>query len=385
MQLVLSLSPGGTQRLAIEICKRLNARFDFMVCCLDERGDWAAELEPWNIPVVALGRRPGFRPLLAASVARLISSHQVDVIHCHHYSPYIYGSIARMLRPARLVFTEHGRISETPLPKRQLLNPFMALLPGPICAVSSDLKRHMVSEGFPAHRVRVVYNGVDYGSRPTYAQREAARRALGISDQAFVIGTAGRLNPVKNLTLMLHAHRLLRQTVPQAVAVIVGDGEELGVLRATADELGVDGSVIFTGYRSDVRALLPALDVYLNCSKYEGVSLAILEGMGASLPVVATLVGGNPEVVIDRETGYLVPPSPRAIAEVMTRLASAATLRQALGDAARERALRHFSIARMVDEYASLYLADRKSAIDEAPMTVPAAGGHVGQRTDAVA
>ena len=262
LQLVLSLSPGGTERLVIEICKHLSDRVESMVCCLDERGAWARELTAVGIPVVELGRRPGFQPSLARHIARLIRVNDIDVVHCHHYSPYVYGLMASLMAPAKLVFTEHGRLSDArPSRKRQLVNPILSLLPGQICAVSNDLKQHMVAEGFPARCIRVVYNGIEPGSRPTSAHRAAAREALGLPDGAFVVGTAGRLDPVKNLTVMLQVQQTLREKVKRAFTVIVGDGPERAALAATAAELGITDSVIFTGYQSNVRALMAAFDV----------------------------------------------------------------------------------------------------------------------------
>jgi glycosyltransferase involved in cell wall biosynthesis len=373
MQLVLSLSPGGTERLVIEICKQLTGRVESLVCCLDERGMWARELVGIGVPVAELRRRPGFHPALAIEIATLIRAHGVDAVHCHHYSPYVYGLLATLMRPAKLVFTEHGRLSDdTPSRKRQIVNPLLSRLPGQICAVSNDLKQHMVAEGFPARCIRVVHNGIEPGGRPTVTQRHEARAALGLGRDAFVIGTVGRLDPVKNLAVMLQLAAVLREKVKQSFAVIVGDGPERTALQAKAAELGVADSVIFAGYRSDVRSLMPAFDVYLNCSTYEGVSLTILEAMAASLPVVATPVGGNPEVVVDHETGYLVPARPRSMAEAVARLAFDARLRRTMGDAARWRVIRHFSIARMVDEYASIYLGCRSSATSDAPITEPA-------------
>jgi glycosyltransferase involved in cell wall biosynthesis len=375
MQLVLSLSPGGTERLVIEICRQLASRAESMVCCLDEPGAWAAELEDLHVPVVALGRQPGFQPSLAVQVARLIKANDIDVVHCHHYSPYVYGLIASRLTNVRLVFTEHGRLSDgAPSQKRRFVNPLLSLLGGRVCAVSADLKQHMVAEGFPARRVQVVYNGIDPGHRPTSLERHLAREALGVPRGAFVTGTVGRLDPVKNLPAMLRAHALLVAKHPDTRAVIVGDGPERGALAALAAELGIADSVIFTGYRSDVRALMASFDVYLNTSTYEGVSLTILEAMASSLPVVATPVGGNPEVVVDQETGLLVPGRARAIADAISLLCLDARRRRLMGDAGRWRVIRHFSIARMVDDYASAYhLGEKKSAIAAAPQAVPMA------------
>jgi len=375
MQLVLSLSPGGTERLVIEICRQLANRVQSMVCCLDEPGDWAAELEALNVPVVALHRQPGFQPALAVQIARLIKAHDISVVHCHHYTPYVYGLLAARLANVRLVFTEHGKLSDhAPSPKRRLVNPFLSMLGGRVCSVSADLKQHMVAEGFPARRIQVVYNGIDPGHRPSSIERLAAREALGVPGGAFVAGTVGRLDPVKNLRVMLQAHALLLEKHPDARAVIVGDGPERAALEAHAADLGIAGSVIFTGYRSDVRALMPAFDAYVNTSTYEGVSLTILEAMATSLPVVAVPVGGNPEVVIDRETGLLVPPGARAVADAIALLVLDPRRRRRMGDAGRWRVIRHFSIARMVGDYASAYhLGAKNSATTEAPAMVPTA------------
>ena len=374
MQLVLSLSPGGTERLVIEICKQLADRIESMVCCLDDRGSWAAELEAANIPVVALRRPPGFQPALARHIARLIKANGIDVVHCHHYSPYVYGLLASVFTGTQLVFTEHGRLSDDdPSLKRRMVNPFLSMLGGRVCAVSADLKQHMVAEGFSPRRIQVVYNGIDPARRPTAIHRHVARELLGLSPDDVVVGSVGRLDPVKNLPVMLQAHALVMQQHPEVRAVIVGDGAERAALEAAAADLGIAGTVTFTGYRPDVRTLMPAFDVYLNCSNYEGVSLTILEAMAAGLPVVATPVGGNPEVVVDHETGFLVPGRARSIADAIGRLVVDPRGRHILGDAGRWRVMRHFSIARMVSDYASLYLGLAHSATIAAPDTVPTA------------
>jgi glycosyltransferase involved in cell wall biosynthesis len=374
MQLVLSLSPGGTERLVVEICKGLQSRVDSVVCCLDEAGAWAAELDALGIPVIALGRRPGFHPELARKIADVIRSNRIDVVHCHHYSPYVYGLLASLITGVKLVFTEHGRLHDgQPSRKRQLVNPLLSLLPGRIFAVSGDLRQHMIKEGFPARCIEVIYNGIDPGPRPSEAARVAARAALGLSQDAFVIGTAGRLDPVKNLALLLQAHALVRDRVPGAQLAIIGDGPERAALESRAAALGASGSVMFAGYRSDVRALMQAFDVYVNSSNYEGVSLTILEAMASGVPVIATSVGGNPEVVVDVETGYLVPSSAPAIGDAIARLAHQPHVRRKLGDAARWRVRRHFSIGRMVDQYAAVYFGERHQAAQVPPMQVPAA------------
>ena len=360
MQLVLSLSPGGTERLVIEICRRLGPSVDSTVCCLDKAGEWAPQLTGAGVPVFALERRPGFHPSLALRVARLIDRHEIDVVHCHHYSPFVYGALAKVLtglkRRVRLVFTEHGRLSNAPpSAKRRWVNPLLAMVPGQVCAVSADLKRHMVAEGFPPDRIHVLYNGIDPGELPGEDERLRARTALGIPRDAYVVGAAGRLDPVKNLPALVDAHAAVAQHKPGARLVIIGSGPMQAELESQARARGIADAVHFTGYRADVRALMAACDSYVNCSTYEGVSLTILEAMAAGLPVVATRVGGNPEVVVDGETGVLVPIGSPALTEELIALAGNPLRRRALGGAGRQRVVRQFSIERMVEEYRQAY------------------------------
>jgi glycosyltransferase involved in cell wall biosynthesis len=363
LPVVLSLSPGGTERLVIEICQRLPDGMVPAVCCLDEPGDWAGELTARGIPVVALGRRAGFHPSLATQIAAIARRVGASVIHCHHYSPYVYGALATLLnRNCGLVFTEHGRLSDAvPSRKRRLVNPWLARIPGAIVAVSADLKRHMVAEGFPERRVEVIYNGIAVGARAAEDDRAAVRTSLGLPLDAFVVGSVARLDPVKNLGSLLQAHASVLAAIPDARLVVVGTGPEQASLEADARAIGIGEHVIFAGYRADARRVMSAFDLYVNCSTYEGVSLTILEAMAAGLPVVATTVGGNPEVVVDGETGLLVlargaPPLAAAIAA----LGSDSQRGRRMGEAGRRRVESAFSIERMVDEYRREYARHSK-------------------------
>ncbi len=358
MHVVLSLAAGGTERLVIEICRRLGPSSAPVVCCLDAPGEWASELTSIGVAVEALRRRPGFRPSLAWRIARLATQYRVSVLHCHHYSPYVYGALATLLSPRiGLIFTEHGRLSDTaPSRKRRLVNPWLARIPGRIFAVSGELKRHMAAEGFPERRVEVIYNGIAAVTERVANEGRAVRAELGLPHDAMVIGSVARLDPVKNLSLLLRAHAFLLASQPRAQVVIVGAGLELQALEAETRRLGTSEQVRFVGHRPDARRLMSAFDIYVNCSNYEGVSLTILEAMAAGLPVVATRVGGNPEVVVDRETGILVPGrEPAPLADALATLSADPEIRRRMGEAGTSRVEREFSIERMVADYRRAY------------------------------
>jgi glycosyltransferase involved in cell wall biosynthesis len=353
---VLSLNPGGTERLVLELARRLHAELPTAVCCLDEAGAWAGDLEASGIHVTALERSSGFRPGLASAVARAASAHRATVIHAHHYSPFVYAGLARALKPGlRLVFTEHGRLSDAPpSAKRRAANRVLSHLPHEVFAVSEDLRQHIVAEGFPPESVGVIYNGIDVGPRPTPATRQAVRRALGLGEKAFVVGTVARLDPVKDLGTLIRGVAKLR-TGRDMHLLIVGDGSERGALEGVAVETGLGSRAHFLGHRDDARQLLAACDVYANSSISEGVSLTILEGMAAGLPIVATRVGGTPEVV-DESSGRLIPArDPELLTRAVLELANNPTLAASLGDGARQRVEQHFTLERMVREYAHAY------------------------------
>ena len=358
LQVVLSLSPGGTERLVIDICRRLGHGFDVSVCCLDGEGAWASELRDRDIEVIALNRRSGFRPEIGRQIARLAEERGVDLLHCHQYSPFVYGRLAKYWLPRlKLVYTEHGRLSDAPPSwKRQLVNPVLSRFDGPIVAVSDELRRFMIDSRFPRERVAVIHNGIDTASLPSPGDRHRAQTLLGLKDESFVAATVARMDPVKDFPCLLDAFALVRQVVPHAVLLMVGDGPERAALTERAQQPDLAGSVVFLGLRPDVRAVLPAADLYVNSSISEGISITILEAMASGLPVVATAAGGTPEVLADGSAGVLVPiRNPIRLAQAMISLAADPGARATLATLGRRRVESSFTIQRMVAEYARLY------------------------------
>jgi glycosyltransferase involved in cell wall biosynthesis len=357
LQVVLSLDPGGTERLVIELVRRLHREIPMAVCCIDGPGAWAKGLIEDGLAVTALERRPGFQPSLGGRLAEVAWRHRASVLHCHHYSPFVYGCLAKIWRPSlRVLFTEHGRLTDSqPSQKRRWANRVLANCPAGVFAVSDDLKCHLREEGFPGARVETIYNGIDIGPAVSPALRDAVRHELGVEAGTLVIGTVARLDPVKDLGSLIRAMEQVVAKMP-ARLVIVGDGPERERLETAAEASTAAASIQFTGHQENARRWLAGCDVYVNSSVTEGVSLTILEAMAAGLPVIATQVGGTPEVV-DGTCGRLVPArNADALAGALGELASKPGLRAALGQAARERAIQRFSIERMVNEYRDRYV-----------------------------
>jgi len=189
--------------------------------------------------------------------------------------------------------------------------------------------------------------------------RADVRQELGATDRSLVMGTIARLDPVKDLTTLIRGLACLMQSRRlgdiRPILVVIGDGAERDLLAAEARTLGVTADVRFLGHRDDARRWLPAFDIYINTSTSEGVSLTILEAMAAGLPVVATAVGGTPEVVAAGAGRLILPRSPEALADALADLAGSADHRAAIGRAARARVEAEFTIERMVRQYHDIY------------------------------
>lgn len=363
MHVVLSLSPGGAERLVIDLSRTLAPIVRSSICCLDEAGPWAGTARAAGVPVDVIGRRPGFRPGVGLKIAALAKRRGANVIHCHQYSPFVYGAIAGLRQPGlRVVFTEHGRLSDAPpTTRRRWVNRVLGRRPDRIVAVSAELRDHMTAEGFLNSAVEVIHNGIDPGSPPTLTARAAARERLGIPEGALLVGTVARLDLVKRLDVLIAAFAGVHARVPGSRLVIVGDGPERARLEALAEATGVAPAVSFAGMRDDAREVLVGFDVYVNSSASEGVSLTILEAMAASRPVVATRVGGTPEVMADGRTGVLVPANaPDEIADAVIGLWRDAARRRALGEEAREAVVSRFSLDRMARDYHAAYAGRRE-------------------------
>jgi len=356
LQVVLSLNPGGTERLVVELVRRLRSELPMAVCCLDEAGAWGEQLRTENVDVLALRRAAGFQPALGHQIAKFAARHKASVLHCHQYSPFVYGSVARLWNPSlRVIFTEHGRLSDAPpSPKRRLANRFLAYAPREVYAVSGDLKQHLLGEGFSDAQVGVIHNGIDIGPLPDASARAVVRDELGVSDDTFVIATVARLDPVKNLETLIHATVTLAARRP-ATLLVIGDGPERRHLEDAAAKLHAEAAVRFLGHREDARRWLAGCDAYANSSISEGISLTILEAMAAGLPVVATRVGGTGEVV-DASCGRLVAArNVEALIAALVELGDDPALRSRLGHGARQRVEAHFTLDRMVREYRDAY------------------------------
>jgi len=297
-------------------------------------------------------------PRTLARVGRLIRERGVAVVHSHGKGAGLYGRLAARRAGAAAVHTFHGLHYASYLPgaratylalERALARRSHMLIH--VSASQADAARPLGLA--PDDRSRVIVNGIDAARvEADLIPRERARAALDVPLTGPVLGTVARFDPVKALDVLLEA----LPRVPGATLVLIGDGPEAPSLRARARRLGLEARVVFAGARPDAARWFAALDAYVSASHVEGLPLALVEAMAASLPVIASRVPGHVDTVVEGDTGVLVPvDDPVALATAAAALLADPARARALGAAGRTRARRDFSVDRMAAEIAEVY------------------------------
>ena len=359
---LLSLEPGGLENGVVNVVNGLDpARFRSSVCCLKSSGPFAARIRRDDVQVHSMGHGRGNDWRLPFRLARLFRATRTDIVHTRNAEAFFYAGMgARLAGIPVLLHSEHGRTFNdraVRLYAQRLLSRWADGIFAVSGTLRDDLVRHV---GLPPSRVDVLHNGVDR-SRFGGADRECARRLLGLDAGSLVVGSVGRLVAVKNYALLLKAFAALRRD--DAVLLLAGDGPERPALEQLVQGLGLASSVRLLGHRDDVPAVLAALDVFALSSRSEGMSNTLLEAMAAGLPIVATRVGGNAEIVRDGVDGLLVDDDDApGFAHALRGLAEHAGRRAAMGAAGRERVATEFSIEAMVERYARYYLTHLERA-----------------------
>lgn len=359
VHLIQNLNYGGMERVLHSLARQLPAHgFEVHVVVLEYFGEFAKGLEA----VATLHQVPPmspfslFHPKKLAGVLRSIAP---EVVHSHT-GLWLKGARATKMAGIPIaVHTEHGRPDPVPLIDR-LIDNMASRWTDVIVAVSEDLadvlRTQVVHD--PA-RVRVITNGVDTTSTSGIGERSALRRELGVEQGNFVIGTVGRLEPIKHLSLALNGFARLGAETSDGrplSLVLVGDGSHRAALEAEAGELGISSRVTFLGWRADANRLYGAFDLFTLTSRNEGTSISLLEAMSSGVCPVVTDVGGNRAVLGAGLESLLVPDNDDAgLASAWQRLANDPALLGRMGDLARQRVEQAFSLDRMVKQHVDLY------------------------------
>jgi glycosyltransferase involved in cell wall biosynthesis len=369
-----SLNVGGAEKHLLHLLPRLDTeRWQPAIYCLTEKGALAEQFEACGVSVICSvpSLPPGTNKIrrfayICASTWRLIvfmREFRPAIAHFFLPAAYILGAPASLLArvPVRVMsrrsLNEYQKGNRLMRLAERSLHPAMNAVLGNSRSVVQQLHQQ---EGISRDRLGLIYNGIDlkpFGSADT---RTSTRKRLSIAADAMVFIIVANLIPYKGHSDLLAAFGIAKQRLPRNWRLlIVGRDDGIGAdLRALAKSLHIEENVIFLGARQDVPELLRGADVGVLSSHQEGFSNAILEGMAAGLPMIVTNVGGNPEAVVDQETGFVVAPSnPEQFAAAIERLADDVQLRQSMGTKAKIRIRQEFSLEGCVRRYQELYEA----------------------------
>ena len=357
MHVIWSLDLGGAEQVVLNLVRKLDrARFEPIVCCLNEKGRYADQVERQGIRVIALRKCPKFDPFLIPKLVSLIKTEGVDLIHTHLFTGNLWGRIAARIAGVPVISTEHG-MDTWRGPFELTLDQWLAQVNRRVIFVSEGVKR-FYSERNPSlqGKGRVLHNGIEVEDFGLRSLKNAVLAELGIGQNRKVVGIVGRLVPEKAHEDFLRAIQLLLRNESNVTGLIVGEGERESFLREKVRELGIEKKVVFAGFRQDLDRLYSALDVFVICSVREGFPLTILEAMAAGVPIVATRVGGILESIRDREEGLLVSPgNPEGLADSIASLLNDSSQRERLIRNARSLVRSRFSAEKMVKDHEALY------------------------------
>ncbi|MCI0557585.1 MAG: glycosyltransferase [Nitrososphaera sp.] len=354
--LIETSGPGGAEKMLISLAGNLDRSRYRSYACLLKDGWLNTQLQRLGIETILVPQRRSldFRWLLRLS--RVLKERSIRVMHAHEFAMNVYGSLLSKMTGIPIIATVHGKNYYWVKWRRRLAYKFVARQSAMV-AVSEDLKRFL-REYVDIHpdNITVVHNGIDVQSYAVSDRAHATRKELGINGNQPVIGTVGNLYAVKGQMYLLKACSAVAKVFPNFVLLVAGRGDYLGSLEETARNIGIGANVKFLGFREDVPALLQTMDIFILPSISEGLPLSALEAMASGKPVVASNVGGIPEVVKDGVTGYLVSPKdPEALADKILLLLRHPELAVDLGRSGRKRVEDSFSLEKMVERYQSLY------------------------------
>jgi glycosyltransferase involved in cell wall biosynthesis len=353
-----SLNVGGAERMALLLASsQLRRGHRVCVVSLEEppNGPLLREFEEAGIVVRRVVKRPGgFDATLFARLLACFRELRLDVVHTHNQLPLTYAALPGRASGARVVHTKHGPHPDSLL--RMWLRRAGAACTHCFVAVSEPTAAFSLETREVARRkLRVILNGTDVKRFERDPERRRCTRTLWRAAQdAWIIGTVGRMSAEKNHSLLLSAATPLLG--PTCLLVVAGDGTERAATERLAEELGIADHVRFLGEVRDVPAVMAGLDAFALSSHFEGLPLVLTEAMSAGLPIVATSVGGVPDVVREGETGYLVPAGDcRAFTEALRRLRNDPMHASKMGERGHEIAQHSYSLDRMTEEYLAAY------------------------------
>ncbi|MBS0266752.1 MAG: glycosyltransferase [Planctomycetes bacterium] len=364
VHLVISLDCGGMERIVLDLIREGKKRGQIVsVICMERPGTLSADAEALGGHIYCLQKRPGLQLSTFKRYEALLRELQPDLVHSHSIGCLFYcGPAARSLG-IPVVHTEHINNIGHPMAgrfqrwRKTWLWSWAARFCQRFVCVSADIAAVLEQQRIvPKAKLRVLLNGIDTGRIASAESSAELRESLQIPAGARVVGTVGRLNPIKSQHLLVRAFAKLKPQFPDTHLLLVGDGPARAQIESLVSELQLADSVHLAGYQSEPQNYLKLMNVFALPSSLEGLPLVILEAWAAGLPVVATAVGGVPDLIRHGDNGYLIPRGDElALQESLTNLLKDSSLAESMGQRARQEAVSQYDLSRMAGDYATQY------------------------------
>jgi len=356
LEIIPTLVRGGAEKQLSLLATGLpRDEFDVHVNVLTHSGPYEATLRSAGIPVTLIGKKWKIDPAAYWKLQRSIRRLQPDLVHTWLFAANAYGRQAAFAAGIKHVVAGERCVDRWKVWHEFAIDRRLARKTSKIVTNSSGVRDFYVEHGLAAEKFVVIPNGIEPSPNGTVTRAELLQE-LGLPDDAKLIAAVGRLWPQKRYKDVLWAAELLKAVRDDAYVLIIGDGPQRDALESFCADIHLQDRVRFLGQRDDVQEILPLLDCFWLGSSYEGQSNAMMEAMAAGIPVVATDIPGNRDLVVPEQTGYLVAIGDAAgMAQKTQFLLNDPQLAQQFSQAAQTRMRTEFSVAKMVQRHADLY------------------------------
>jgi glycosyltransferase involved in cell wall biosynthesis len=365
LYLIATLDVGGAERQLVELVKRIDKnKFKPVVCCLTRGGPLEQELKEANIEYFILGKKVKFDFSVIFKLISILKQKNIHILHTWMFTSNSFGRIAGIISQTPIIIAEEQCADIWKNGVHIFIDKTLSHFTDKIICVSEGVENfyHKYAH-ISLDKMVTIYNGVEI-SDEVNIDKEKKKEEFGIMGKDNIVTTIGRLAPQKGIEYLLYAVPKILESMPKKKFLVVGEGDEKNKLKKLAEKLNISQNVIFAGLRNDVKEILAITDVFVLPSLFEGLPIVILEAMLAGKPIVATDIPGTDELIVNGETGILIPPKDAdslasAIINVFKNLEKA----KEMGASGRKRIEKYFSINETVRKTEELYEVLVKSKI----------------------
>ena len=323
--ITLSMGTGGQEKVIVDLVRHMDKdKYKFTIGCIDSGGDLLSQIEQDGHNNFITGRKPGFDVSLIFKLVKLFKQNHVHIVHTHNQAAHFYAGIAaKLARVPVLITTEHSRHNTDKYLRRKIEKLFLYLLTDQWVFVSNEMaEKSLKVDRLPLKKSSTINNGIDIDkynkTQHSIKRKNRLLSELKITDNEFIIIMVARLHPIKNHSLLLKAFALIKHTIPRVRLLLVGDGECRRDLEILAGQLNIIGNIDFLGVRDDVSDILSISNLFVLCSKSEGLPLSLLEASAAGVPVIITKSANKSGYIKHLYNGIEVFGSAQSIADGIT-------------------------------------------------------------------